>query len=206
MRFSVDDLAHRAKLPQRSLSLLAQAGALESLAGHRRQAHWRAIGIERLPGALAGASASEPSLPLPLPTEGDDIVADYRSTGLTLGRHPLALLRTRLERLHVSTAADLKQWASGRKVRIAGIVTHRQRPETASGVVFMSLEDETGISNLIVWPSIQATQRSAVFDAHLMIVQGQLQSESGVINVIAEKVRDYSHWLGHVKTDSRDFR
>jgi error-prone DNA polymerase len=88
---SVDDLAHRATLPQRSLSLLAQAGALESLAGHRRQAHWRAIGIEILPGALAGTSAPEPALLLPIPTESDDIVADYRSTGLTLGRHPLAL-------------------------------------------------------------------------------------------------------------------
>lgn len=128
---TVDDLAHRAKLPQRSLLLLAQAGAQESLAGHRRQAHWRAIGIEQLPGALAGTSAPESSLPLPIPTEGDDIGSDYRSTGLTLGQHPLALLRGRLERLHVSKAADLKQLASGRKVRIAGIVTHRQRPETA---------------------------------------------------------------------------
>ena len=112
----------------------------------------------------------------------------------------------RLERLHASKTADLKQLEIGRKVRIAGIVTHRQRPETASGVVFMSLEDETGISNLIVWPSIQATQRRVVFDAHFTIVQGRLQSESGVINVVAEKVRDYSHRLGKVQADSRDSR
>jgi error-prone DNA polymerase len=91
-------------------------------------------------------------------------------------------------------------------VRVAGIVTHRQRPETASGVVFMRLEDETGISNLIVWPSVQAVQRQAVFMAHLMIVQGELQSEMGVIHVIAEKVRDYSHWLGKIRTAPRDFR
>ncbi|MDB5392894.1 MAG: error-prone polymerase, partial [Rhodospirillales bacterium] len=132
--------------------------------------------------------------------------ADYRSLGLTLGRHPLALLRRKLERLQVCRAADLRELKTGRKVRVAGIVTHRQRPETASGVVFMSLEDETGISNLIVWPGIQATQRQAVFMAHLMVVQGELQSEMGVIHVIAEKVRDYSHWLGRLRTESRDFR
>jgi error-prone DNA polymerase len=203
---TADDLAHRAHLPRRSLALLAQAGALNSIAGHRRQAHWSAIGIEALPGALAGTSAPENRLPLPSPTEGEEIIADYRSLGLTLGRHPLALLRRRFERLRVSTAADLRSLESGRKVRIAGIVTHRQRPETASGVVFMSLEDETGISNLIVWPSVQASQRAAVFMAHLMVVQGELQSEMSVIHVIAERVRDYSHWLGRIRTESRDFR
>lgn len=203
---SVDELAHRAKLPRRTVWLLAQTGALSSIAGHRRQAHWSAIGIEHLPGALAGASASESLLPLSPPDEGEEIVADYRSLGLTLGRHPLALVRRRLERLQVCRAADLKDLKTGRKVRVAGIVTHRQRPETASGVVFMSLEDETGISNLIVWPGIQATQRQAVFMAHLMVVQGELQSEVGVIHVIAEKVWDYSHWLGRLRTESRDFR
>jgi error-prone DNA polymerase len=203
---AADDLAHRGNLPRRSLALLAQAGALNSIAGHRRQAHWSAIGVETLPGALAGASASENRLPLPPPTEGEDIIADYRSLGLTLGRHPLALLRGKLERLRVYRAAELITIKSGCKVRIAGIVTHRQRPETASGVVFMSLEDETGISNLIVWPSVQATQRQAVFLSHLLIVQGELQSEMGVIHVIAEKVRDYSHWLGTIRTESRDFR
>jgi error-prone DNA polymerase len=203
---SVDELAHRAQLPKRSLSLLAQAAALDSLAGHRRQAHWRAIGIERLPGALAGASAKENTLSLPHPNEGEEILADYRSLGLTLKRHPLALLRSKLDRLRVLRAADLRTRLSGQKVRIAGIVTHRQRPETASGVIFMSLEDETGISNLIVWPSIQAQQRQPVFSAHLMVVQGELQNEMNVIHVIAEKVRDYSHWLGRLHVDSRDFR
>ncbi len=89
---------------------------------------------------------------------------------------------------------------------MAGIVTHRQRPETASGVVFMSLEDETGISNLIVWPSVQLSQREAVFGARMMVVQGELQNELGVVHVIAEKIRDYSHWLGRVRVGSRDFR
>jgi error-prone DNA polymerase len=203
---SVDDLAHRAQLPKRSLSLLAQAAALDPLAGHRRQAHWRAIGIERLPGALAGASAKEHTLPLPPPNEGEEIVADYCSLGLTLKRHPLALLRPKLARLRVVRAADLRQLPSGQTVRIAGIVTHRQRPETASGVIFMSLEDETGLSNVIVWPSVQVTQRQPVFAAHLMAVEGELQNEMNVIHVIAAKVRDYSHWLGRLQTESRDFR
>lgn len=203
---SVDEFAHRAQLPKRSLSLLAQAAALDSLAGHRRQAHWRAIGIEHLPGALAGTSAQEGTLPLAEPTESEAIIADYRSLGLTLKRHPLALLRRKLDRLHVSRAADLRHLPSSKKVRVAGIVTHRQRPETASGVIFMSLEDETGLSNLIVWPSIQAEQRQPVFSAHLMVVQGELQNEMNVIHVIAEKVRDYSHWLGRLSTKSRDFR
>ncbi len=202
----VEELAYRAKLPIRSVELLARAGALASIAGHRRLAHWTAIGVERLPGALAGRSARERPLPLTPPTEGEDLVADYRGMGLTLGRHPLALLRGKLNRLRAYPAAELVKLRSGLKIRVAGIVTHRQRPETASGVVFMSLEDETGISNLIVWPSVQRAQREAVFGARMMVVQGELQSELGVVHVIAEKVRDYSHWLGRLRVGSRDFR
>jgi len=202
---SVDDLAHRASLTRRSLDVLARAGALNTLAGHRRAAHWQAFGVERLPGALAGASAKEPALILPPATESQEIAADYAGLGLSLGRHPLALLRSRFDRLQVQRASDLPHLKSGRRVRIAGIVTHRQRPETASGVIFMSLEDETGISNLIVWPKIQTTQRAAIFAARLLIVEGELQSASNVVHVIAQKVRDYSRWLGGLATQSRDF-
>jgi error-prone DNA polymerase len=201
----VDDLAHRASLTRRSLDVLARAGALNALAGHRRAAHWQAFGVERLPGALAGASAQEPGVILPQATEAQEIAADYAGLGLTLGRHPLALLRSRFDRLQVHRATDLQHLKSGRRVRVAGIVTHRQRPETASGVIFMSLEDETGISNLIVWPKIQTAQREAIFGARLIIVEGELQSASNVIHVIAQKVRDYSRWLGGLATQSRDF-
>jgi error-prone DNA polymerase len=188
------------------VALLAQADALQSISGHRRQAYWHAIGIETLPGALAGTSASEALLPLAEPTEGQELIADYRSLGLSLGRHPLELLRKKLNRLGVVRASELRNIPSGRVVRVAGIVTHRQRPETASGVVFMSLEDESGIANLIVWTSVQLEQREAVFGAHLMVVQGELQSEMGVVHVIAKKVRDYSQWLGELRAGSRDFR
>jgi error-prone DNA polymerase len=202
----VDELAHRTHLPKRSMELLARAGALVSITGHRRLAHWSAIGVERLPGALAGHSARETLLPLAAPSEGEDIVSDYRGMGLTLGRHPLALLRKKLDRIRVIRAAQLSELKSGVNVRVAGIVTHRQRPETASGVIFMSLEDETGISNLIVWPSVQIAQREPVFAAQMMVVQGELQNEMNVIHVVARKLRDYSHWLGRIRTDSRDFR
>jgi error-prone DNA polymerase len=201
----VEALAHRARLPKRTVELLARAGALASLAGHRRQAHWTSIGVERLPGALAGHAARETPLPFAAPCEGEDIVADYRGMGLTLGRHPLALLRGKLNRLRVVRASDLVQLKSGLKVRVAGIVTHRQRPETASGVIFMSLEDESGISNLIIWTSIQQQQREAVFGGRLLVVEGELQNEMNVVHVVATKCRDYSHWLGRIQTDSRDF-
>jgi error-prone DNA polymerase len=202
---SVDELAHRATLTRRSLDALAGAGALNSLAEHRRAAHWQAYGVERLPGALAGTSAHEPHIALPRANEAEEIAADYAGLGLSLGRHPLALLRSRLDRLRVHRAADLVHLQNGRRVRVAGIVTHRQRPETASGVIFMSLEDETGISNLIVWPKIQTTQRDALFGARLVIVEGELQSASNVTHVIAEKIRDYTVWLGRLPTESRDF-
>lgn len=202
---SVDDLAHRAHLPRRALAFLAQTGALESVAGHRRQAHWSAIGIENLPGMLEGSSARESRIALPVPTEGQDILADYASLGFTLGRHPVALLRKKLNAKRVYLAQELRGIKSGLTVRVGGVVTHRQRPETASGVVFISLEDESGIANLIVWPSVQTHQREAVFGAQLLIVEGELQSEMNIIHVIAKKVRDCSHWLGDLKTESRDF-
>ncbi len=203
---SAEDLAHRGQLNRRAMQALAQADALRSLSGHRHAAQWSAIGVEHLPGVLAGASQRESRLDLPEPSEGEEIVADYRSVSLTLKRHPLALLRGKLERLRVTCAAQLTQLRTGRQVRVAGIITHRQRPETASGVVFMSLEDETGISNLIVWPSVQRSQRQAVFASTLIVVQGELQHEMGVVHVIAQKVRDYSPWLGRLDTRSRDFR
>lgn len=155
---------------------------------------------------LAGASARESAIELPTPTEGQDIAADFRSKGLTLGRHPLELLRERLRGLGVRRAADLAQVRNGARVRVADLVTHRQRPETASGVIFISLEDETGISNLIIWPKVLKQQRVPVLGSLLMIVEGQLQSEQGVVHAIAQRVRDYSAWLGRLRIESRDFR
>ena len=202
---SVDNLAHLAGLNQRSLNLLAMSNALHSLTGHRRLARWGALGVERLPGMLAGYSAQEDHIVLVPPTEGQDIVADYRSLGLTLERHPLELLRKRFARLGVLRAADLSHARNGSRVRVAGLVTHRQRPETASGVIFISIEDETGVNNLIIWPKLLERQRVPILAAELMVVEGKIQSEQGVTHVVAHKVRDYSAWLGGLAVSSRDF-
>jgi error-prone DNA polymerase len=202
---SLDDLAHRARLTRRALDALADAGALRGLAGHRFGARWAASGVERLPGLLAGAAAREEPVALPEPAEGQEILADYRSLGLTLGRHPLALLRGRLARQRILAAAELRAVPAGARVRVAGLVTHRQRPQTASGVVFATLEDETGTANLIIWPKVMERQRDAVLGASLMLVEGELQSEQGVIHVIARDIRDCSGWLGGLRAPSRDF-
>jgi error-prone DNA polymerase len=199
------ELAHRARLSRRALDALADAGALRGLAGHRHGARWAANGVEALPGLLAGTAAPEKPLALPEPAEGQEILADYRSLGLTLGRHPLALLRERLTREHILAASELRAVPSGQHVKVAGIVTHRQRPETASGVVFATLEDETGTANLIIWPKVMERQLEAVLGASLMLVEGELQSEQGVIHVIAQTIRDCSGWLGGLRAPSRDF-
>lgn len=203
---SVDDLAHRLKLSRKSLDALARADALAALGGHRHRARWATLGSERLPGMLAGHAAVEAPVELRTPTEGQDIVADYRSTGLTLRRHPLAVLRPKLDRLRVRRAAELPGLRSGQTVRVAGIVTHRQRPGTASGVIFMSIEDETGVANLIVWPRTQEELRHEIIGSTLVVVSGKLQAADGVVNVVMEKARDCSRWLGGMTLESRDFR
>ncbi|HSW12430.1 MAG TPA: error-prone DNA polymerase [Solimonas sp.] len=203
---SVDDLAHRLRLSRKSLDALARADALATLSGDRHQARWSTLGVERLPGFLDGHAATEPPAALSAPSEGQDIVADYRSTGLTLRRHPLAVLRPRLDRLRVRRAAELPTLRNGQTVRVAGIVTHRQRPGTASGVIFMSIEDESGTANLIVWPRVQETLRHEIIGSTLIIVSGELQTADGVTNVVLARARDYSHWLGGMTLESRDFR
>ncbi len=201
----VSDVVDRTGIDRHQVKLLTGAGAFASLAGSRHAAQWEGMGIERLPGLLRGTAAAEPPIGFQPPTEGQDIVADYRSTGLTLGRHPLAVLRPRLARLKVSQAQALRLYRDGRRVRVAGLVTHRQRPGTASGVMFLSIEDETGVSNVIVWNRVQEEQRREILASQLVIVGGRLQNQDGVVHVVAEKVRDYSHWLGDLQVPSRDF-
>ena len=164
----VADLAHRAQLNKHDLGVLAAAGALASLAGHRHAAAWDVAGVERLPPLLAGATFDETAARLPAPTEGQDIVADYRALGLTLGRHPLALLRGQLRARRLITSAEVRDTPHGRIVRTAGIVIGRQRPDTASGVMFVTLEDETGATNVIVWRDLSDRQRRELLGARLM--------------------------------------
>jgi len=201
----VADLAHRAALDRRDLARLADADALSALAGHRHGAVWDVAGVEHLPPLLAGGTFAETSPQLPAPTEGQDIVADYRTLSLTLRRHPLALLRDQLRKRRLLTSAEIASTPHGRLVRTAGIVIGRQRPDTASGVVFVTLEDETGATNVIVWRDLGDRQRRELLGSRLMAVYGNVEREGAVVHVIAGRLVDLSPMLGALATKSRDF-
>jgi error-prone DNA polymerase len=202
---SVDDMARRAELDQQDLKALAAANALFALAGHRRQANWEVAALLPVPALLRHATITETALTLPAASEGHDIVADVRSTGLTLNRHPLALLRPRLRQMHLATALELKGYGNGKLVRTSGLVTMRQRPGTAKGTMFITLEDETGVINVILWKDVQERDRLAVLQARLMTVYGVWQCVDEVRHVIAKKVLDHSALLGQLQIDSRNF-
>jgi len=199
------DLAHRAALDRRDLACLAEADALAALSGHRHGAAWAVAGVERLPPLLSGATFAEADPELPPPTEGEDIVADYRALSLTLRRHPLSLLRPKLERRRLATAAEIAQTPHGRIVRTAGIVIGRQRPDTASGVIFVTLEDETGATNVIVWRDLSDRQRRELLGARLLAVFGKVEREGQVVHVLAGRLADLSPMLGDLQIRSRDF-
>jgi DNA polymerase III alpha subunit len=208
---SVQDMAARAALDRGDLEALAAAGAVASLSGNRHLAFWEVAGTERplpLEAALVGEPHEATHEPTPLlrtPTEGERIVADYASVGLTLGRHPLALLRDSLQSKHLLTARDLDDIAHGKAVRTAGIVLMRQRPGTASGVTFLTLEDETGQVNIIVWERVGDEYRRALVESRLLEVHGELQRQEGVMHVVAHRLIDRSPLLGQLITRSRDF-
>jgi error-prone DNA polymerase len=203
---SVQDLTLRANLGRRELEALADAGALRELSGNRHLTYWQVAGSEpELP--LAPVPRAPEGTPLlVLPTEGQNIAADYRSQGLTLGRHPLALLRAELQAERIVTAAGLHELPHGRVVRVAGIVTARQRPQSAGGVMFITLEDESGFVNLIVWERVWSRARRIASNSRLLEVHGMLQKEDLVTHVVASRLVDRTHLLGNVVTQSRDFR
>ena len=201
----VTDLAERAGLDRGDLGALASAGALAGIAGHRHRARWDVAGIEDH-RPLFGRGGGPEALPLlRRPGEGQDIVADYRSLGLTLGRHPMALLRERLSRERICAADSLREIENGRRVRYAGIVINRQRPGSAKGVTFVTLEDETGHANIIVWRKVAENQRRALLGSRLMEVTGRIQREGEVLHLVAERLRDRSALLGSLLVRSRDF-
>ncbi len=206
---SVQELRARAGLDRGDLEALAAAGAFAALSGNRHLAFWEVAGTEReLPLHFTESRstvASEGRPLLPLPTEGQGIVADYASLGLTLGRHPLALLRQRLTAAALLPARELRAAAHGAKVRTAGIVLMRQRPGTASGVTFLTLEDESGQVNVIVWERVGREQRPALLESRLLEVHGELQHQEGVCHLIAHRLIDRSALLGELLTRSRDF-
>ncbi|MEP6740649.1 MAG: OB-fold nucleic acid binding domain-containing protein, partial [Caldimonas sp.] len=206
-----EDLARRARLDAHALGVLAEADALLGLTGHRHQAAWAVAGIDTRPTELLRATrANEGEVVLGAPSEGEETLADYRSLGLTLKRHPLALLRPQLAAFKVETAARLRSFPNGRLARASGLVTHRQRPETAKGTVFVTLEDETGAINIIVWPRVAEAQRKALLGATLLTVYGQWQrqgeGDEAVMHLVATKMIDHTPLLGGLVSRSRNFR
>jgi error-prone DNA polymerase len=200
----LEDMASRSGLDRRDLKCLASADALSTLAGHRRQAWWEVAGIEQAaPLAFAPVTEEQPEL-LPL-SEGQNLVADYASLGLTLGRHPLALLRDTLRKQRLVTAQELRTFPHGRLTRAAGLVIGRQRPGTASGVTFLTLEDETGVINVVVWRDLGERQRRELLASRLLAVYGVLERQGEVAHLIAGHLKDMSHLLGDLVTHSRDF-
>ncbi|MCH8334570.1 MAG: error-prone DNA polymerase [Proteobacteria bacterium] len=203
---SIQQLLERSRLNRRELSALAAAGALKSIAGHRHKVRWSVAGVEEPMPLIPSMDRYEAIPMLNKPTEGQDIVADYQSLGLTLARHPLALIRAHLDSCHYVTADRLQDLPGGRHIRVAGLVITKQRPGTASGVTFVTLEDESGCVNLIVWKKIADEQRDVLLHARLMGVEGELQKEGKVIHVIARKLIDHSGLLGELSVKSRNFR
>jgi error-prone DNA polymerase len=202
---SMAEVVQRAELSPRGTRALAMCGALRSLTEHRNLAFWEALAVERTRLPLAGESIDEQLPTLPPPTEWEEILRDYYQLGLSTGRHPLAVLRRRLQALGVVRRRDLAAIGSGSQVCVSGLVTHLQHPQTAKGVVFASLEDETGINNIIFWPKVFEAERHNIVGTTLLIVHGELQNEKGVIHVVAQRVEDYTHWVERLPRKSRDF-
>ncbi|WP_206951744.1 error-prone DNA polymerase [Trinickia acidisoli] len=202
---SVHDLAHRAQLNRHDLHVLADANALSTLVGNRREALWHSAAAVPERDMLAAAATVDDTPLLGAPTEGQNIVADYRSAGLTLRRHPVALLRARLLEKRLMPASTLSGYRNGQPARGCGIVTVRQRPGTAKGVIFMTLEDETGNVNVIIWPSLLEKQRKEVLGASLLAVYGVWQCQGEVRHLVAKRLVDLSPLLGGLQSESRNF-
>ena len=201
----VQDLADRAELDRATLERLGAAGALRGLAGHRHRAQWAVTGVERMPDLFDGARIADDAVTLRPPTAAENVLADYATTGLTLDAHPLKLLRPQLRARRLRTVAEAQALAHGTPARVAGLVTLRQRPGTASGVTFVTLEDETGWLNLIVWRDLAERQRRVLLESKMLGVVGELQKAEGVVHLLAHRLENLDALLSGLDTRSRDF-
>ena len=202
---TIRELAQRCHLDKSQLSKLAAADALVTISGNRYRAYWETSGIEpEMP--ITGVPNFIEGLPLlRKPTEWQNTLADYESTGLTLGNHPLALLREKLNTEGISQSNVLGRTSNGQIIKVAGLVLNRQRPMTATGVVFVTLEDETGYANIVIWPKLVESQRRILLQSQLMVVTGTVQTESNVTHVIARQLQDFSELTQSLRSKSRNF-
>lgn len=201
----IADLCAWANLDKRHQDLLAEAGALRSLAGHRHRAQWVIAGVEPQLPLFGNDSPQEGRVRLPLPTQAEDTLADYARVGLTLGPHPLQQIRSRLKAARCIDSKTLLSRPSDTWVRVAGIVTLRQRPETASGVTFITMEDEFGMVNIIVWRKVAEAQPKVFMESQLLGVEGQWQQVDGSCHIVARRLLDLTALLGGLDARSRDF-
>ena len=199
------DLALRGQLSSTDMQALAAANALRSLAGHRHEALWHASVASPGKSLLKAAPPAIDSITLTEPTDRQEVINDYRTLSLTLGQHPLAFLRQHLSAKRFLPASTLDTFAQGQFARACGIVTLRQRPGTAKGTVFVTLEDETGVVNVIVWPNLVRQQRRELLNAGLLGVYGIWQKENNVHHLIAKRLVDLSDLLVEFKKSSKDF-
>jgi error-prone DNA polymerase len=193
----------QAGIPRAALEQLAEADALNSLGLPRRLALWRVAGLERapVPALLAAAPRRHATPELPVMSLGEQVIADYRTTGLSVRAHPCALLRDRLSAARAMRCAETATARDGARLRLGGIVTVRQRPGTAKGTVFITVEDETGIANLIIWPTLVERLRNPILNAALLIAEGRIQrSEEGVMHLLVERLADRTAWLAGLDT------
>jgi error-prone DNA polymerase len=202
---SVRDVWLRSGLPPSTIVRLADLDGFRSLGLDRREALWAARALNRVGGqedlplfVREEDPTKEPDYDLPSMLLGEHIVEDYRTSGLSLKKHPTALLRDELAARGAIKAEQLKDIPNGQRVRVTGLVLVRQRPGTASGVIFATLEDESWISNIVVWPKIFEQFRPEILGGRLIAVDGPVQSESGVIHVIAERVHDWTPLLAQL--------
>ncbi|WP_218191454.1 error-prone DNA polymerase [Pseudomonas sp. A25(2017)] len=203
----VADLGERAQLDARAQAQLADAGALQGLAGDRHRARWEVAGVQKQLGLFAGLPCQEePPVALPKPTLGENLFADYTTLGTTLGPHPLALLRPELRARRCRSSRELQDVEHGRNVSVAGLVTGRQRPGTASGVTFVTLEDEFGNLNVVVWRDLAERQRKTLVGSQLLKVDGRWESVGEVRHLIAGRLSDLTELLAGIQVQSRDFR
>lgn len=202
---SVTDLAQRAQLNKKDLDALAAADALRSLCGHRRQAHWDVLGVTPASALALPASDQNQQLSFAPPSEFENIVSDYAQLGYTLRRHPLALLRSELRAKNILSSDELSRVGHGARVRVAGLVTCRQRPSSSSGVTFVTLEDECGYVNGVIWKRLAQRRRPILLNAQLLVLAGKVEREGPVIHLVAYDLEDLSQLLGELRTSSRDF-
>jgi error-prone DNA polymerase len=201
----VDDLVERARLSHHERTRLADAGALARLAGHRHRARWAAQGAHQRPRLLAGSAITSVDVSLAPATTKDDVLRDYGTLGLSLMHHPLTLIRRQCRALQALRSGELRSIAHGTAVRVIGLVIGRQHPQTASGATFVSLEDEDGVVNVVVWLALANAQRRELLDSRILGVDGVLEKVEGVQHLIARRLHCYDHLMPEIQASSRDF-